>query len=421
MDWSADILAWYNMVEMRNFETLTNAMTTTNVNFYQQLPILEKFVDVADPDSYRPLPEDWLLALADVRGSMTAIQQGQYKAVNMVGAAVITAILNQAKPLPIPFIFGGDGASLAVPPTLADAAAQALQAARRMAAAVYNLDLRVGIIPAAVVRAAGYDIRVARFRVSANYNQAVFSGGGLAYAEALLKDEAAGRAYRLDDPAPDAQADFAGLECRWQTVPSPHGETTALLVLALGEDMAMNAAVYRQALERVQHIYGPLPNSSPIALEQMRMTLREQDLRHETAVRSFGGSRWDKFKYQIWIRFTSLLGIILTRYEMTAFGLNWGKYKRDVALSADVRKFDDMVRQILSGTAAQRAELTAYLEEEYRRGRLVYGLHVSDASLMTCVIMDRLNEHFHFVDGAGGGYAQAAQEMKKRLVARQLK
>jgi hypothetical protein len=128
---------------------------TTNINFYRELPILEQFVDVADPDCYRPLPEDWLLVVADVRGSTAAIQQGQYKAVNMVGAAAITAVLNQAKPLPIPFIFGGDGAALAIPPTLVESTGQALRAARQMATAVYNLDLRVGVIPAAVVRGAG--------------------------------------------------------------------------------------------------------------------------------------------------------------------------------------------------------------------------------------------------------------------------
>jgi hypothetical protein len=210
---------------------------------------------------------------------------------------------------------------------------------------------------------------VARFRVSNNYNQAVFSGGGLTYAETLLKDEAVGAAYRLDNPAPGDQADFTGLECRWQTVPSPHGETVALLVLALGNDLAATAAIYRQTLERVKQIYGPLPDNSPISLEQMRMTLRERDLRHETAVRSFGSSWWDKFKYKIHIRITTLMGIFLTRYKLHAFDVDWGKYARDISLSADVRKFDDMIRQILSGTAAQRAALTAYLEEEYRRGR----------------------------------------------------
>jgi hypothetical protein len=390
---------------------------TSSLDFYRNLPILEQFVDVADPGCYRPLPEDWALAMADVRGSTAAIQQGQYKAVNMVGAAVITAVLNQAKPVAIPFIFGGDGASLAIPPTLVDATAKALRAARQMALTVYGLDLRVAIIPAAVVRAAGYDLQVARFRVSANYNQAVFSGGGLTYAETLLKDETAGAVYRLETAAPDDQADFSGLECRWQRIPSPHGETVALLVAALDDDPAVNAAIYRQVINRIDQIYGPAPNDNPIQLELLRMSLRTDDLAHETAVHSFGASWWTRLKYKLNIRLTTLMGMVLTKYSLTAFGVNWGDYMQAVAGSADVRKFDDMARQILSGTAAQRAELTAYLEEEYRRGRLVYGLHVSDASLMTCVIMDRLNDHFHFVDGADGGYVGAAQEMKKRLTA----
>jgi hypothetical protein len=97
---------------------------------------------------------------------------------------------------------------------------------------MYGLDLRVGIVPVSVIRAAGHAVKVARVRVSDYYVQAAFSGGGLAYAEALLKDEAAGATYRFDELTENHAADFSGLECRWQQIPSPHGETVALLVLA---------------------------------------------------------------------------------------------------------------------------------------------------------------------------------------------
>ena len=34
---------------------------------------------------------------------------------------------------------------------------------------------------------------------------------------------------------------------------------------------------------------------------------------------------------------------------------------------------------------------------------------------MTCLIDDRASSHLHFVDGADGGYALAAAEMKAQL------
>jgi len=34
---------------------------------------------------------------------------------------------------------------------------------------------------------------------------------------------------------------------------------------------------------------------------------------------------------------------------------------------------------------------------------------------MTCLIEERQGAHFHFVDGAGGGYAAAALAMKRSV------
>jgi hypothetical protein len=70
---------------------------------------------------------------------------------------------------------------------------------------------------------------------------------------------------------------------------------------------------------------------------------------------------------------------------------------------------------VIAGTEAQRAELTSYLEEEYRSGRLAYGVHVTDRALVTCVVFERMGRQVHFVDGADGGYAMAARELKQRL------
>jgi hypothetical protein len=45
----------------------------------------------------------------------------------------------------------------------------------------------------------------------------------------------------------------------------------------------------------------------------------------------------------------------------------------------------------------------------------VYGLHISDRALMTCLVFERNGRQVHFVDGADGGYALAAKEMKQKL------
>jgi hypothetical protein len=95
--------------------------------------------------------------------------------------------------------------------------------------------------------------------------------------------------------------------------------------------------------------------------------------------------------------------------------VRWDHYIEKLVATSDFRKYDDTLRMVIAGTAAQRADLTSYLEEEYRAGRLAYGVHVTDRALVTCVVFERMGRQVHFVDGADGGYAMAARKLKKRL------
>jgi hypothetical protein len=70
---------------------------------------------------------------------------------------------------------------------------------------------------------------------------------------------------------------------------------------------------------------------------------------------------------------------------------------------------------VLDVSATQRRAIEAYLAAEHEAGRLVYGVHAADAALMTCIITDLQANHVHFVDGANGGYALAAKQMKAQL------
>ena len=93
---------------------------------------------------------------------------------------------------------------------------------------------------------------------------------------------------------------------------------------------------------------------------------------------------------------------------------DWGVYKSRLIENTDYRKFDDTLRMVLSGTKKQRDLLTDFLENEHRMGKLVYGLHPSDSAIITCVVFNYETEHIHFLDGSNGGYALAAQKMKKQ-------
>src|ERR1700732_1732207 len=92
-------------------------MTTSgSASFYGSIPVFHGFGSLMDPALYSPLPDDWSIGIADVVESTKAIAERRYKAVNMAGASVIAAITNALQGHEFPFVFGGDGASLAGSP-----------------------------------------------------------------------------------------------------------------------------------------------------------------------------------------------------------------------------------------------------------------------------------------------------------------
>ena len=96
------------------------------------------------------------------------------------------------------------------------------------------------------------------------------------------------------------------------------------------------------------------------------------------------------------------------------FRSDWGRYKDTLLRNSDVRKFNDIYRQILSGRPAQREALEDWLAARYAARELVSGLHVTDRAHMTCLVFDYSGRHLHFIDGADGGLFLAAKQFKER-------
>ena len=95
-------------------------------HFFSELPIITDFTSITDLSNYSELPNDWHVVIADIQNSTIAIKKGLYKAVNILGVSVITSILNNAKPIALPYVFGGDGATLCIPDSLLSKTQQAL-------------------------------------------------------------------------------------------------------------------------------------------------------------------------------------------------------------------------------------------------------------------------------------------------------
>ncbi len=390
-------------------------MSSDSISFYRDLPIFSDFESVTELANYTKLPESWHIVAADVQDSTGAIRDGHYKAVNVVGVSVITAITNLTDPYTIPSMFGGDGATLCIPTSLVPRAREALIATRRMAIKQFNLNLRIGIVPVDVVRRAGHEVLLAKHRMSEHFTQVAFAGGGVEYAESLIKDDKTGKAYRLENEEESSNADYSGLECRWDNVPSQHGETISLIVKVLASSTEEQAKLYNEIIAKVKQIYGDDNSCRPVQIDALNLTNNSWKLSHESKVRTFSREKNKTLNYWLFIRMQIFFGRIFMAFNMKVAGFNWGNYKKDVVSNTDFKKFDGTLREVISGTPEQREKLDSYLNNRYSKRECVYGIHVSDSALVTCMINNRDGEHYHFVDGADGGYAMAATNMKQQL------
>ena len=383
--------------------------------FYANLPVLDSFFEVANPNNYHPLPDNWLVGVTDIESSTKAVENNQYKRVNILGASPIIGLLNESTKENLPYSFGGDGCAICFPPDLRDQAAAVFAACQKIGKAEYDLNLRAAIIPLKHIREHGYDVRVSRFRISEVYRQAVFTGGGLSFAEDMLKSQE-GSSFHIEPKMEneEIQADFTGLECRWQEVSSPNKLVISLLVQANPQSQSPEE-IYNHVLLKMREIFGFDDQTNPILSSELNMNFSVPELMGETQFRTFGQSWWKRLKYLAKVELQTILGKALMLFNYHSSATDWSLYKPDLALNSDHRKFDDMLRLVISGTPEQQKKLSQYLHQQYEQTKLAYGIHTSEAALITCMVFSYHRNHIHFVDGNEGGYVNAAKKLKVRL------
>jgi hypothetical protein len=318
----------------------------------------------------------------------------------MAGAAVIASVTNALGDREFPFVFGGDGASFAVAPRDRDRAQEALAATAAWSSGELDLIMRVALVPVAQIRAQGRDVRVARYAPSDNVSYAMFSGGGLAFADAAAK-----RGEFAVTPAPPGTwPDLTGLSCRFQEFHAVRGLILAMLILpAPGADPAAFRALIEDIVALVEQSPNagrPVPDGGPA----MRWPPQGVALEASAAPGSFR---------RVAVLARTLLYYLIMRSRIRIGGFVPATYLRQVVENSDFRKYDDGLRMILDCTPALADMIEHRLAAA--RGTALYGMHRQSAAMMTCFTPSPTrSDHVHFIDGAQGGYAAAASALKAR-------
>ncbi len=369
--------------------------------FYAEMPALSNLSDMVGPENYIDLPASWLVVLTDVKGSTKAIEAGRYKEVNMVGVSCIIAVQNVLGKLQFPFIFGGDGATLAIPPSHKERTEKALSHARKVAREDFQLDLRISMIPAAQVRAAGGELKVAKVTLSSTQSIAVLRGSGWSLAESWMKDREA--EFSLPESTA-SEGSMDGLECRWNPLPARKDEVLALIIQSRTPGLGA-FVVYKQLLGEIFKT-----ERKPVNLTELKFPWPPKFLLQEARMKIRAGpARW---YYLIkTLGWTLIISLMMTFRGKKKNLQQPFEYLRELTENTDYLKFDETLRMIIDVSTGEREHLIHALEQRYKNGEIFYGHHSDPSALLTCFVQGP-HQHIHFVDAAGGGYAMAAKQLK---------
>ena len=385
-------------------------MKVGNHDFYSKLQGISEFSDIVDISKYQPLPDDWLVIATDIRGSTSAIENGRYKSVNMAGASAIAAILNDFPEIDIPFVFGGDGVTIVMPDVGIDHVMGLLKYCKEAVKSSFGLELAAGCRHMRDLRADGKEIKIGKYELSENVNQAIFWGDGVDYIEEIIKQP-----ENDLDSVPLIEGDFSGLECRWNEIPAEKDEVLSIIIKATIENDEERSKTYKSCFEMIERIYGNESSYAPLKEESMSLAIKPKLLRGEATIRSYQATLMNKLLYYLKLYYMQLAGWYLMKRKISTKNTDWGEYKTDFVKNADFRKFSDGLKLVISGTVDQRKKLRSFLENQRQKGKLVYGTHSSPASMTTCFVTDYHKKHVHFIDGTDGGYASASVELKQQM------
>ncbi|MDH3581153.1 MAG: DUF3095 domain-containing protein [Hyphomicrobiales bacterium] len=369
------------------------------------LDAFDDFGRVTDRSVYQPLPDDWWVGVTDVVDSTKAIEAGRYKAVNMAGAASISGVMNALGGEDFPFGFGGDGSQLAVPGEHANTVRDVLGRTARWTAEELALDLRVALIPVADIHAKpGREVLMAHYAPSQAVRYAMFAGGGVQWAEQQLK---LGN-YAVPPAAPGERPDLDGLTCRWKPMRARAGVMLSVIVRKPHKTAPKRFfAGVEQVLalldenDRQGH---PVPPDGP----EIGSPVAGLDLE----ARAGGAGR----KPPLWK--ARLFAWRIFAWAVLKSGIGPGgfdpqHYKSQTALNSDFRKFHDGLHMTVDCSHAQADAIEALLEQLERDGAVSFGIFRQRDALMTCIVPSYTSDsHLHFIDGAQGGYAEAARRLK---------
>tara|TARA_R110002051_G_scaffold86498_2_gene152375 strand:- start:42609 stop:43772 length:1164 start_codon:yes stop_codon:yes gene_type:complete len=379
-----------------------------NINFYSKLKnssssllnILENEANFID------VPLSWHVVVVDIKNSTSAVKEGNHHQVNLTATGAIISVLNTVRKIKrkceIPYFFGGDGATFIIPEVLLKPTIQVLNNYRIHIKRKINLVLRVGDIPVKILIKKKVQLKIAKHQLTYKLVIPIVLGNGLKVAENIIKSSFQEKETTTFD---ETLLNLEGMECRWDEINPVQSKSkvVCLLLDAVNEDSQLTT--YSQVLTQLDKEFGTFEKRQPIKNTSLRLDIRPKKVWEEMKI-SLVTNSWIYF-FRNWIK--SNFGNIYL--NLTKSGK---QYLKQVGQLSHTIMLDGMINTVFIAEQSKIDGFIKFLDSLETDNKLIYGIHVTHASVMSCYVLDRRTTHSHFVDGTEGGYTAAAKMFKSK-------
>ncbi|MBU2901791.1 DUF3095 family protein [Maribacter dokdonensis] len=374
--------------------------------FYKNLrPFKGTLIELLGDDTYFvDVPKSWHVVVVDILNSTSAVNAGNHHQVNLTATGAIISVLNAIRKVKrsneIPYFFGGDGATFIVPSSLLNKIIHVLDNYRIHIKRKIDLVLRVGEIPVSNLIESEVQLKIAKHRLTDKLSIPIVLGDGLKVAESIIKSSFKEEETTAFD---ETLLNLEGMECRWDQI-LPDQQQTKVVCLLLDASLEKDQRnVYKKVLAQMDEEFGKFENRQPIKSNNLKLDPNPTKVWEEMKIRLTSTS-WMYF-FKSWLK--SNFGRIYL--NLTSSGK---QYLSQIEQLSHTFMLDGMINTVFTAEQKSIDRFIAFLDEMERDKKLIYGIHVTHASVMSCYVLDRRTTHSHFVDGTEGGYTSAAKMFK---------
>jgi hypothetical protein len=384
-------------------------------NFYKN--ISKNFLPLTkllkDERLFFDVPKSWYVVVTDIENSTEAVAKGLHNDVNLSATGSIVTVLNTLKEvnskIKIPYFFGGDGSTFMIPQIVLEPILLALNNYSQHIAKTTQLNLRVGQLSVEKVYENGCSLKITKLRQNEIFTTPVVIGNGIKYAERVIKERFVASEILNEE---SVKLNLTGMECRWEEIYPNKTDKKVICLLVDCDDEKTQAEVYGDIMKKIDLIFGDLDIRNPISAIKLKLNTSIEKIRKEMYAKI--GKHQNTYLISNWL--ITKIGNFYFKFFKS------GKlYKQRVSQLSDTIMLDGFLNTVISGTDEQINKLKAVLNDLESQEKIIYGIHITHASIMSCYIEDREEKHVHFVDGTEGGYTSAAIMFKDKLKKLQLR